>query len=68
MLELRIFSYYIDALLISSIVLPIRPRLDQWVWTPTTNGKFSTRFAYLLSNRHRCIENPEVPKQSWLRL
>ncbi|KAL5562072.1 hypothetical protein UlMin_031819 [Ulmus minor] len=56
-----------DAINIAQIVLPIRPRPDKWVWTPATNGKYSTKSAYLTANKQR-FSSLDIPRTVWLRL
>ncbi|KAL5563053.1 hypothetical protein UlMin_032800 [Ulmus minor] len=57
-----------DARLIAAMVLPVRPSPDRWVWLPASNGKFSTKSAYLTANKSRFSYGSTIPKESWLRV
>ncbi|KAL5540231.1 hypothetical protein UlMin_044471 [Ulmus minor] len=57
-----------DVQAISSISLPLRPKPDRWVWTPMSNGKFTTRYAYLLYNKLRFLDQNQLPKEIWLKI
>ncbi|KAL5544374.1 hypothetical protein UlMin_008158 [Ulmus minor] len=57
-----------DVQAISTIRLPIRPKPDRWVWTPMSNGNFSTRSAYLLYNKLRFSDQNHLPKEIWLKI
>ncbi|KAL5551253.1 hypothetical protein UlMin_001429 [Ulmus minor] len=57
-----------DARLIAAMVLPVRPSPDRWVRLPASNGKFSTKSAYLTANKGRFSNGSNIPKESWLRV
>ncbi|KAL5553671.1 hypothetical protein UlMin_041072 [Ulmus minor] len=57
-----------NARLIAAMVLPVRPSPDCWVWLPASNGKFSTKSAYLTANKGRFSNGSNIPKESWLRV
>ncbi|KAL5564513.1 hypothetical protein UlMin_027677 [Ulmus minor] len=58
----------IDVQAISYISLPLRPKPDRWVWTPMSNGKFTTRLPYLLYNKFRFSYQNQLPKEIWLKI
>ncbi|KAL5569589.1 hypothetical protein UlMin_026164 [Ulmus minor] len=66
--KLRLNYTQNDARLIADIVLPNRPKPDRWVWLPASNGKFSTKSAYLLANRLRFMNGSGVSKEIWLKV
>ncbi|KAL5566496.1 hypothetical protein UlMin_029660 [Ulmus minor] len=57
-----------DVQAISAIRLPLRSKPDHWVWTPMSNGNFSTRSAYLLYNKFRFSDQNHLPKEIWLKI
>ncbi|KAL5561446.1 hypothetical protein UlMin_031193 [Ulmus minor] len=57
-----------DVQAITDIRLPLRSKPDRWVWTPMSNGNFSTRSAYLLYNKIRFSEQNHLPKEIWLKI
>ncbi|KAL5560987.1 hypothetical protein UlMin_030734 [Ulmus minor] len=57
-----------DVQAISTIRLPLRSKPDRWVWTPMSNGNFSTRSAYLLYNKLRFSDQNHLPKEIWLKI
>ncbi|KAL5575198.1 hypothetical protein UlMin_016897 [Ulmus minor] len=50
------------------ITIPLNPKPDYWVWTPSANGKFSVRSMYLHSNRHRFSPSAFARKEDWLKI
>ncbi|KAL5565757.1 hypothetical protein UlMin_028921 [Ulmus minor] len=57
-----------DVRKIIQIVLPSRPKPDKWIWTPESNGKFSTHSAYLSANCSRFNSPMQIPRSCWLRI
>ncbi|KAL5557491.1 hypothetical protein UlMin_039727 [Ulmus minor] len=57
-----------DARLIAAMVLPVRPSPDRWAWLPASNGKFSTKSAYLTANKGRFSNGSSISRSDWLRI
>ncbi|KAL5565119.1 hypothetical protein UlMin_028283 [Ulmus minor] len=66
--KLALYYSPADVPAISYISLPLRPKPDRWVWTPISNGKFTTHLPYIIYNKFRFSYQNQLPKEIWLKI